>query len=68
MEFAKQVTDAIYWMVSMSIIKPLEEEVCIEVGCSRRMSIKNMKASSRHLKCNVVMLGEAILLTPSLMG
>jgi hypothetical protein len=54
-KFMQEVTnkdDAIYWLVSMGVIKPLEEEVCIEVDCSGRMSIKNKKASYRQLKRN----------------
>ncbi len=53
--FAQDVTnedDAIYWLVSMGVIKPLKEEVCIVVGCSGRMSIKNKKASYQQLRCN----------------
>ncbi len=55
MQFVQQVTNednAIYWLVSMGIIKPIEEKVSIEVDCCGRMSIKSEKASFRQLKWN----------------
>jgi len=54
-KFAQEVRneeEAINYLVQHGVIKPIEEEFCIEVDCGGRMGIKDKKTSFRQLKCN----------------
>ena len=54
-EFAQQVTnevEAINWLSDNGIIKPLCDEICHEIDCGGRMSVKDKTKSWRQLKCN----------------
>ena len=52
-QFAQDVKseeDAIAYLVQHGVIKPFEEEYCIEEDCGGKMGIKNKKSSLRQLK------------------
>ena len=54
-EFAQQVSnevEAIQWLSDYGVIKPLSDEICHEIDCGGRMSIKDKTKSWRQLKCN----------------
>jgi hypothetical protein len=54
-EFAQQVTnevEAINWLSDNGVIKPLCDEICHEINCGGRMSVKDKTKSWHQLKCN----------------
>jgi hypothetical protein len=54
-QFAQEVKneeDAIAFLVQHGVIKPIEEEYCIEEDCGGKMGIKNKKSSLRQLEFN----------------